>query len=150
MEGRGADYWKETQKVGGYRGNTFIKPPAGGDGGLRGGGERGAARWLQITVVSAAAFSRWRSVEEGRRGRVSQNMLANCHTHTLTRTRANTHGHTLQRRVKSRRLENESTRFSSSTRELTEEPQCCKKKKKEKKNFWLDWSWEGRGRRRRS
>lgn len=40
MEGRGgADYWKDTQKVGGYRGNTFIKPPAGGDGGLRGGGE---------------------------------------------------------------------------------------------------------------
>lgn len=32
----------------------------------------------------------------GTTGRVSQNMLANCHTHTLTRTRANTHGHTLQ------------------------------------------------------
>lgn len=52
----------------------------------RGGGEREAARWLQITVVSAAAFSRWRSVEEGRRGRVSQNMLANCHTHTDAHT----------------------------------------------------------------
>lgn len=50
----------ETQKVGGYRGNTFIKPPAGDGGGLRGRGEgvrgrgEGDALWLQITVVSAA------------------------------------------------------------------------------------------------
>lgn len=128
---------RNTQKVGGYRGNTFIKPPAGGDGGL-GGGKSGAARWLQITVVSAAAFSRWRSVERGTTGPGLPKHVGQLpHTHTLTRTRANARGHALQRRVKSRRLENESPRFSSSTRELTEGPQCCKKKEEEKEKKLL-------------
>lgn len=43
---------------------------------------------MQITVVSAAGFSCWSSVEEGRLAGSPKKMLANCHTHKQICTHA--------------------------------------------------------------